>query len=521
MPTAEEVVLPYVVARHARVEPGRTCAVFEGGELWTWSDALEQAARAASALDGFGVGRGEPVLVLLENGADWLRAWWGIAAVGATLVPIHTAYRGDGLRHACKVTGARFVVSEGELAGRLAQAGVPLTVVEASALALGDMRLPALDPPIEPWDLHTVNYTSGTTGPAKGVLTPWLQTYMGGSDIFGAGAGLSRDDRWLVDLPLFHVAAQQITLAAVSAGASIAVRSAFNGRAYWRTAREAGVTRSLLAGTMGAFLLAQDPSADDRSHQLEVVVAAPVPEPQEFLERFGLREIHTAFGSTETGSPILVTGDRGFPLGSCGRARPGLELRLVDEHDLPVAEGAAGELIIRSEIPWELNLGYLDDADATARAWRNGWFHTGDLFRRDDQGWYYFSDRLRDSLRRRGENISSFEVEREVMAYPGVAEAACVGVAGELGDDEIKVFVVPTSAEAFDEAELIEFLAARLAHFMVPRFVERVDQLPRTATMRVKKFELRSRPPSSATWDREAAGIRVTRRGLERFDKRD
>ncbi|MGH9001083.1 MAG: AMP-binding protein, partial [Acidimicrobiia bacterium] len=472
--------------------------------------------RAAGALARRGVARGDRVLLFLPNGLDWLRAWWGIATLGAVMVPVNTAYRGETLRHVCGNAGSRLIVTDGVLGERLERLDVPLDVVGPAELGAAAGDPPPLARPLEPWDIHAVNYTSGTTGPAKGVLTPYLATYMGGYGSLGEGGGLTPDDRWLVDLPLFHVGAQMASLSAVSVGASLALRSAFAGKEYWEVAAQTGATRSLLVGTMANFLLGQEPGLAERSHSLTDVFVAPmVADPDGFCGRFGIQRLFTAYGQTEISAPLDCPPGAPIVAGSCGRPREGVELRIVDEHDLPVAVGEVGELVIRSERPWEMNAGYLDNAEATARAWRNGWFHTGDAFRRDHDDNYFFVDRQSDTLRRRGENISSFQVELDVVAHPDVAEAACVAVAGELGEDEVKVLVVPAAGREIDLAGLIEFLVPRMPHFMVPRYVDVVDELPKTQTMRVQKFMLRQRGNSESTWDREAAGLHVTRAGLE------
>jgi crotonobetaine/carnitine-CoA ligase len=229
-----------------------------------------------------------------------------------------------------------------------------------------------------------------------------------------------------------------------------------------------------------------------------------VADPGAFRERFGIRELCSVYGQTEVSLPLVVPPGGELVAGSVGRARPGVQLRLVDDHDVPVPTGEAGELIVRTEAPWEMNLGYHNRDDATVVAWRNGWFHTGDSFRRDEAGNYFFVDRTRDSLRRRGENISSFQVEAEVLAHPDVIEAACVAAPSELGESEVKVFLVPVQGRSIDPAALIEFLVPRMPRFMLPRFVEVVAELPKTQTMRVQKFELRQRGNTSSTWDREA-----------------
>jgi crotonobetaine/carnitine-CoA ligase len=235
-----------------------------------------------------------------------------------------------------------------------------------------------------------------------------------------------------------------------------------------------------------------------------------IPAFREFAERFGIA-LRTCFGMTEVGTPFATGWDLTDPR-SCGACRDGFEVRLVDGHDMEVAEGDVGELIVRHDEPWSLCQGYLGMPERTADAWRNGWFHTGDAFRRDGGGNYFFVDRIKDSIRRRGENISSFEIEVLVGAHPEVLQAAAVAVPSEVGEDEVKVCIVPVSGVTINPSALIRDLVASMPGFMVPRYVEIMDALPVTdATLRVRKVELRERGVTDLTWDREAAGIQVPR----------
>lgn len=473
---------------------------------------MRECLRAAAALEDHGVRRGDRVAVLLPNGPDFLRAWWGIALTGAVLVPLHTAARGEQLTQMCRDAGVTTIVSTTAYEAVLHNA----TLGARTIWRLASIREAAFPkPPIEPWDLHTVNFTSGTTGPAKGAEARWAQAYLAGRDVFGTVAGLTADDRWLVDLPLHHVAAQQITLTALSVGASIAVRSRFTGSRYWQVAREVGATHSLLAGSMATLLAVARPAPDDRAHGLRVMVSSPmVDDPAGFIERFGLHDMVTAFGGTETGTPLVGAVSQALPQGSAGRPRGAMEVRIVDANDIELPDNDAGELIVRSGTPWEISTDYAGRPDATARAWRNGWFHTGDLFRRDGDGWYHFVERMNDAIRRRGENVSGTEVERQALEHPSVTDSACVGVPAKHGDQDVKLFVVPKADASLDPAELFEFLAGRLPYFMVPRYIEQVEEIPRTATQKIRKIALRELPAGVTCWDSEAAGIRVTRTGL-------
>ncbi len=510
LPDRSDVVLRHILERNASEVPDKECILFEDGEKWTYSECLKQAYKAGNAFSELGIKRGEHALVFLPNGRDWIRAWWGISSIGAVMVPVNLAYKGELLRHICQDSLATRIVTTPELSERLKFIGLDLEVIDPSILAVGAKHEPILDRPIEPWDIHVILYTSGTTGASKGVLNPYFHSFSQQTQYIFPRA--TSDDTALVDLPLFHSGAFNQAYAFLALKGRMALRTVFSGSRYLDIVRECDATVSLMIGTIASFLEAKALQPDDADNPLRWVFCAPMPrDPDAFMKRYGLKEIVGAYSSTEVSCPIMTRGRLKDPK-TCGRARDGVQLRLVDEHDIPVPAGETGELIIRTDRPWEMNVGYLNRPEETAKAWRNGWFHTGDLFTCDEEGYYFLFDRKKDSIRRRGENISSFEVEKEVLSHPAIAEAACVAAQGELAEDEVKVFIVLRKGAEFDPAELIKFfLIPRMPYFMVPRFIEVMPELPRTATMRVKKYELRARGNSSATWDREAAGIKVTR----------
>ncbi|SHN40080.1 AMP-binding protein [Cryptosporangium aurantiacum] len=509
MSTPVPIVVTELVRYFAARVPDNLCVTFGGDEKWTWADAEIETYRAANALHGLGVRRGDRIGIMMPNSADWLRAWWGLVSLGAVMVPINPALRGTTLEHVVRDAELRRVIGPVELEPRFAEIGGLATVIDSSVLATGSADPVVLDPPPAPWDLHTINYTSGTTGPAKGVLTTYRHSF---------AAALHNDWRATVDdvllttSPLFHCGGQVISMGAWIGGGCVALRDSFRASKFLDVVRESGATMTLLVGTMAAVLDAMPEKPDDADNPLRLVMAVPmVADSAAFARRFGLSEMVAAFGMTEVGTGMTVRGPHIDRPGTAGRVRPGAELRLVDEHDEEVPVGTPGELVLRTDDPWEITYGYLNLHEATARAWRNGWFHTGDQFVMDADGYLYFSDRIKDSLRRRGENISSFEVEREVAAYPAVEEVACVAASDGYGGDEVKVFVVPRAGEDLDPEALIHFLVPRMPYHMVPRFVEVVDELPKTPTMKVRKAELRERGNSPGTWDREVAGILLTR----------
>jgi len=362
----------------------------------------------------------------------------------------------------------------------------------------------------DPWDIACLLFTSGTTGPSKAVRCPWGLVYQMWSwvpaDMVEPGDGIYNT------LPLFHNSGRSGFNTALARGSRFIIRDKFSATHLWDDARATNARVVALVGPMTAVVHGAPPGPHDRDHPVETVILGPmIPDQEAFEDRFGVR-VATCYGQTEIGAPLATSWDHG-PWATCGSPRtdwPLTECRLVDEHDDPVAPGEVGELIVRTAEPWALNAGYHKMPEATAEAWRNGWFHTGDAFRRDDEGRYYFVDRMKDAIRRRGENISSFEVENAVLEYDDVVECSAIGIRTEHGDDEVLAAVIVKDPAAFDPAALLAFLIPRMPRFMVPRYVEVFDDFPRNeTTRRVRKNELRARGLSERTWDREVAGITV------------
>ena len=291
-------------------------------------------------------------------------------------------------------------------------------------------------------------------------------------------------------------------------GGSIAVVSGFKTDTFWQTVCRLEVSVVFLLGAMTSFLLKQPRRADERRHRLRMVFIVPLgASSPPFRERFGV-DTCTIFNMTEISTPLRSDLNPEKP-NSCGRPRPGVVVRLVDENDCEVPQGRAGELIIRTDQPWAMNHGYNANPEATAAAWRNGWFHTGDVFVVDEAGDFFFVDRRKDMIRRRGENISAFELESELNQHPAIREAAAIGVPCELGEEDVMVVVALQPGEALAPKELLEFLSDRLPHFMLPRYVRTVLDLPHTETAKVRKHLLRDEGVTPDTWDRDVAGIGI------------
>lgn len=531
VPARDRVVTRYLIDRLAVEQPDRAFVVFDdNGEAWSYADFRDKIIQTAIGLQHEGVAQGDHVLVFAPNSREQIRIFFALNYLGAVYVPINTAYRGNLLSHVINVSDARLAVIHASLTDRLegidtykldklivlggdaGQTTLPAIRYDEALLPTAGTLAP-LTRPIEPWDSMAIIFTSGTTGPSKGVLSSYLHLFTNAGP--ESWPFVTSDDRYLINSPMFHIGGMGPMFCMLARGASFAMVERFDTATYWQSVRNTGVTVAFLLGVMATFLEKQPPAPDDAANPLRLVLMVPLASNAEsFARRFGV-DVHTIFNMTEVSSPI-VSSPNPAVRGTCGKARPGVEVRLVDDNDCEVPLGTVGEMLVRTDRPWGMNSGYFKNPEATAKAWRNGWFHTGDAFTQDAEGNFFFVDRMKDAIRRRGENISSFEVEADVCAHPAVREAAAVAVPSELGEDDVLVCVAPVEGHTIDPADLIAFLKDRMAYFMVPRYVRILPDLPKTPSAKVLKHELRAEGITPDTWDREAAGIRI--KG-ERFDK--
>ena len=521
-PDAEECSIALTLTRRATESPEAPFAWFSDGSCWSNGDAYRVARETAAAMSSRGVGAGDRVINWLPNSAAHLRVLLGSSLLGATPVPMNPALRGRSLEDSLKLVNARLIVTHAALSSRLSEVEQParcaVAVLGDESAAAGEaerLRMPAdglLEPnSTQPWDLGVILYTSGTTGGVKAVRIPNGQLWSVGKVHFGF---LEPSDRVMLTTPLCHIGPLAALVGAIIAGASVIVLEAFKTTTFWDDVRRFEATAVPGMGpSLLNFLNKAPPHPDDRRHGLRLVnVVAADEASRKFARRFGV-SFFPSFGMTELSVPIVGDLDSTVE-GSCGRARDGMEVRLVDTHDMEVPIGQVGEIVVRPRHPWVVNDGYEANAEATVVAWRNGWFHTGDAAYRDAEGNFFFADRIKDVIRRRGENISSIEVEREVKAFAAVEDAAAVAVPSEHGDQDILVVVSPLGSAEIVPEELIEFLRARMPHFMVPRYVRVMHEMPRTPSNKIRKADLRSEGVTADTWDREAAGIAIR---AERF----
>lgn len=494
-----------------------------GAQRWTHREAASAAAASGAALSQSGVVRGDRVALMSSNRIEFLEVFLGAGWLGAATVPINMASMGPQIRYFLADSGATLLVIEADFLPRLA-------TIDLSGTALREIRvlgaMPAdraglpdsvrvlpyaagrsfIEPaPVQPGDPLAVLYTSGTTGPAKGVLCPHAQ-YHGWGANSAAVLGVGADDVLCTTLPLFHINALNTFAQAAVTGCEVVFEPRFSASGFWPAMRANGATVVYLLGAMVPILLAQPEGEGERDHRVRTGLGPGVPEAsgRAFLARTGVRLLE-GYGSTETNFVIATAPDspRG---GVMGWLRPGFEARVADEDDAELPPGSAGELLLRADEPYAFASGYLGMPDKTVEAWRNLWFHTGDRVVRDADGAFRFIDRIKDAIRRRGENISSFEVEQVLLSHADVAACAVYPVRSELAEDEVMAAVVARVGRGIDPDELLRYCEARLPYFAVPRYVDLLDALPCTENGKVQKYKLREQGVTETTWERKSVG---------------
>lgn len=520
----EDLVLPEILRERARTHRAETFLMFREGQL-TFGEVDETANRMAQGFAALGVGKGDHVAVMLPNCADLIHVVFGLAKLGAVAVPINTAYKGELLRHVLETSDTTLLVVDESFVDRLPGAleGAPdvtrVVVRAAEGKPSGLDRLPAgarplthllehgdEDPRVEVAfsDLQAIMYTSGTTGTAKGVMTPHALALTCALDNLKFLDGWGKT--YYCPLPLFHAAGLwDGVMSVLLSGSAIGIVERFSASRFWDDVRYFGANISMGVFSMIPILLSHDPTPEDKDHSLETFYMGKSSLDERFYERFG---VHTAetYTSTEAGIPT------GSPygewrVGSCGQENSErFEVAIVDEHDREVPPGEPGEFVIRPRQPYVLTTGYYGFWKYTAHCFRNQWFHTGDRMYRDEDGYFYFLDRIKDAIRRHGENISAFDLEQEINLHPAVRECAAIGVPSELEEEEVKVAIVRRPGAEATPEDIVAYCEERLPDFMVPRYVEFVDELPRTSTDKIAKHELRAmgeRGLTAGTWDRE------------------
>ncbi len=509
LPTDKRTIpamLEYAAERYG----DRLFATFPNGEM-TFSDGAVLAARFAGAMAGLGLGPGDTAAIFFGNRIEFIETVWGQAWYGGIAVPINPDLVGNRLQYVLDHCTAKVLVVDAARVETVSKIAADLPHLQ-HVIVVGDGEyptwagvsfwkwpefigsaspVPAGTPAIS--DPLLVMYTSGTTGLSKGVVYSHHFYYC-----FGAtqadGQEMTDQDHLYTPLPLCHAAAHfSCLMAGFSVGARVTVRERFSASNFWEDVGACGATRAMIIGAMGAILTKRPPSPVETQHNLRTIGCVPPPcDPADFERRFKAKLLWQAWGMTEGNFASRTLYQAPKPLDCIGRASALFDIEVLDENDAAVPHDgvSVGELCARPRLPFVMMSGYLNNPEATVAATRNLWFHTGDLGSMDAEGYLYFRGRKKDSLRRRGENVSAVEVEQEVMSNPAVELAAIFAIPSELGEDDIKLDVVLVSGAELTPETLLDYLRERLAPFMMPRYVQIRDSLPMTASARVEKYRL-------------------------------
>lgn len=485
-------------------------------ETYTFAEAHKEIARTAGALAALGVDRGAMVLATTRNTPSYLFTWFAVTYLGAVLTTVNPKSTAEELAGLIGQVRPRVIVCDEELRDRVEQA-VDTSARGAAIVMVDALRTSAHDSPppgAHPDDVAVMIPTSGTTGRSKLVMQTQRAYVMAGEG-FPYWLGLTEDDRLMTSLPLFHVNAPSYSvMGSVAAGAGLILLPRFSGSRFIDWARRYGATEFNAIGAMIEILMRQPEQPEDADNPLRLCYTGPSPAKHRQLEierRFGFRIVCGYALSESPYGLIWAHGSR--PFGTLGTPRQHPTRGRINEARVLIdgrraAPGEVGELELKNPA---VMAGYYDMPDETARVLTDGWLRTGDLVEVNEDGTYTFVGRQKEIIRRRGENLSPLEVETTLEGYPSVAEAAVIGVPSELTEEEIKAFVVPVAGEAIDVHELLDFVAARLARFKVPRYVEFIEELPHTPTGRIAKHEL----PRERTADEHDLEAQAARRSEE------
>jgi crotonobetaine/carnitine-CoA ligase len=520
-----------IIEEKAEAHGDKVFLELEGGSTVTYRECDEITNRIAHGLKSLGLHKGDTLATFLPNCLEVVYLWFGASKAGVINVPINLAYKGDFLSHILNNSSSNVLVIESRFIDRLKliENDVPnlKEVVVLPKSSPGPEEMPrlkfdvidyeqiansssvSLPVDIKGSDPQMMIYTSGTTGPAKGVLLSHSTICLSALEYIEA-VRATPEDVLFTCLPLFHANARLSCLfPALLLGTKVVIYEGFSASQFWDQIRKAKASIFNSLGAMANFIYNQPKKTDDGANPVRVCAAFPMP-PQiyeDFERRYNLKVVE-GYGLTEVAMITYNPYDKPR-IGSCGKETKSFEVRIVDENDFPVPPDTVGEIVARGRVPWATALGYYNMPEKTFELVRNHFYHTGDGGYLDEDGYMVFVDRMKDYIRRRGENISSFEIERVVNAHPRVAESAAVSVKSELSEDEVKIVVVLKRGEKLLPEELLVFCEERMPYFAVPRYVEFLESLPKTSNEKIQKSKLREAGITTYTWDREKAGYKV------------
>jgi len=521
LPRSQQTVPDLLTWRvaHGRETPLLLCE----GKQFSAEQVEAEVNRIGQGLIGLGVSPGERIGLMASNKAETVFCWLAILKIGATCVPVNTGLRGLQLSYVLNHSEVQLLITEQACLEQLKDVKEDLEVLRTLVFLdkqgkqevlpgkvshnltdiCGDYEL---DPctSVKPGQLASILYTGGTTGPSKGVMSSHCQYYWW-AVLMARCLKLKSSDIWHTCLPFFHINAQGTFLAGLISGAAIVLDKKFSASQYWERVRQSNATVTSLLGTMAHILHEKRlPQDDDKVHAVRKFFCPGIQGhlQSSFERRFGA-DVVNAYGMTELNCVTSTAFSTKIPPGSMGKTLDEFEVEILGSSGQPVPAGRSGEMVVRPRYPLSVMSGYFRMPEETKAAWKGGWFHTGDRAYRDSEDNLFFVDRTKDCIRRRGENVSSFEVEQVVNDYSPILECAAYAVPSELGEDDVMVSVVVRSGMVIDFSQLIDWCRPRLADFALPRYVAVVESLPKTPLGRVRKFKLRERGVTKFCWDRE------------------
>jgi carnitine-CoA ligase len=514
----DRFTVPAVLDRRAEQYPDRVMMSVAGCDI-TFEHMRQRSCAAAKLLVERGVGPGDCVALFTATCPEWIYFWLGAARIGAVSAAVNAANKGDFLLHNIVLSRAKVILTDAERRPRVDEISGRLDSVK-EVLVRGDPLTAELnhaaavtDSPAAAGDVGALFFTSGTTGPSKAVATSWQYLFSVAATVTSAWELTAGEALWTA-MPLFHLSAAPSVLAPMLVGGKTVLADSFHPRKVWDDVREHGAVGFVGAGAMVSMLQSLPPDPRDAEVPVRFISAAPIDADayRAIQQRYDCR-IVTMYGMTEA-FPLAVSGvaDEGVP-GTSGRPNPNFDVRIVDEQGNELPAGAVGEITCRPRSPHVMSLGYVRAGERQGMRVdpHPDWFRTGDMGRFDASRNLTYVDRVKDSLRRRGENVSSVEVETVVMSHPSVLEAAAIAVPSDLGEDDILVVLTLRPGAAMSFVELLDFCSARMPYFCVPRFIDTVEELPKNVIGRIRKDLLRARGLSAGAWDRESHGYVVSR----------
>ena len=529
----ENRTLPHILETRAKELSDKTYFMYQDQKV-SYRELDKNVNRIANTLLEMGVRKGDRICFMMKNSIEFIYSWFALGKIGAVMVPMNPTLKGKLLGYIINNSDSTFAFVDNDLLERIKfiendiKQIRRLVVVRENPdfkekVVLSNAQLMDFEnlmqgselPPrvtIKPQDPMSILYTSGTTGPSKGAILCHHYYYY---NLISAIHWMrhTEDDVLYTCLPFFHANASICSVyTALMAKATFAMGKHFSLTTFLDEIAMYKATHTNVMGSILVLLMKQEPKPDDANNTLKVINSVPlIAESLGFEKRFGVKLIGM-FGATETCICIVSPFDEVTKSDSCGKALPQYDCRILDDNDMECAPGVKGEIVVRGKEPFIQMEGYYNMPEATLKTFRNLWYHTGDFGMRDENGYFYFLDRKKDAIRRRGENISSYEVEEVINSHPAVLESAAVAVKdAEMTEDEVKICVILKEGQKLTPEELINFCKERMAYYMVPRYIEIMDEFPKTPNQKIQKFILRDKGLTQETWDREKAGIKVER----------